>query len=146
MYDDASLVFFRKWPSSLQVLNWDWSTFLPFCTCIPPDPPAAASACPVALPCFVSVFQSLISRAKPSLPYKNWISNLRGAQKCQWTNDKQYLNRFLQHTKSECLSWYAYPRIVGLCWAFRWRYVTVNDQLKQKETRKESFATKKAHL
>lgn len=73
--------FFRKWPSSLQVLNWDRSIFLPFCTCIPPDPPAAASACPVALPCFVSVFQSLISRAKPSLVYKNGISNLQIAQK-----------------------------------------------------------------
>lgn len=37
------------------------------CTCIPPDPEAAASVCQAALPCFASIFQSLISREMPSL-------------------------------------------------------------------------------
>lgn len=50
--------------------------FLYLHTCIPPNPPAAASACPAALPCFVSVCQFLIFHGKPSLVFKQETYNL----------------------------------------------------------------------
>lgn len=81
--------------------NKDLSIFLLFVTCIPPDRPAAASACPAALPCFVSVFQFLISHAKPSLVYKNWIYNLRIAQNTNQPVNQRQTNKPFSSTLNQ---------------------------------------------